>query len=300
MMKNKTLMKISLLFNLILLTSCGYGLKEIYYGKEYISSNYLENYYYVWDEEIKEGSNKLSTNVTNIDLSTSTNIRYFSKYSELQASGLDDDSGEYNYSDFALTDEKGYGLNRRMSNIDSSFKNGILSKLFDGWMFCGGRYEKARIQVNADNATSERHIPETIGHGFGRLFEKECSSSPSYFAINLRGATDDKYDGGNVNGSLSNVDLKFTFYIRNDGKFDQIVVHFNNANIITNFGGSYDENGYNFLGFELGNKIDLTHCAGFAINYTLNSIKKDGNDVDTTLPHSLMIYEAIFADSNWN
>ena len=51
-MKKLLPFKIFLFAPALLLSSCGYGVKEVYQGIPYNSSNFVENYYNVWDSSI--------------------------------------------------------------------------------------------------------------------------------------------------------------------------------------------------------------------------------------------------------
>ena len=51
-MKKLSPFKLLLIAPSIIITSCGYGLKEVYDGVPYNSSNFFENYYENWDNKI--------------------------------------------------------------------------------------------------------------------------------------------------------------------------------------------------------------------------------------------------------
>ena len=51
-MKKLSPFKLLLITPAIVLSSCGYGLKEVYSGIPYNSTNYFENYYNVWNKKI--------------------------------------------------------------------------------------------------------------------------------------------------------------------------------------------------------------------------------------------------------
>ena len=61
-MKKVSISKIFLIFPSLVLTSCGYGLKEVYDGVPYNSTNFVENYYRVWDKTIdhRNDGNKIT------------------------------------------------------------------------------------------------------------------------------------------------------------------------------------------------------------------------------------------------
>ena len=51
-MKKLSISKFLLIVPSLILTSCGYGLKEVYNGVPYNSSNFVDNYYRVWNKNI--------------------------------------------------------------------------------------------------------------------------------------------------------------------------------------------------------------------------------------------------------
>ena len=144
----KKLNKIIFLAPALLLTSCGYGLKQIYDGNLYNSPIWENNYYRHFDENTK-------------------NSDYTEEYiddSDLPFTSIQDDNFkilEPGVTEGQINDESsnGFGPKNALSNVDESFKYGYTSKLFDGRMHCYGRYETVRVQIDES--------------GMGTLFSKE-------------------------------------------------------------------------------------------------------------------------------
>ena len=306
-MKNKTKLLI-VPFLAVLLTSCGYGLKEYYDGNAYATGDFDKDYYRVWDDRInlENSKNKVVSSETHVLNDEEDYV--FSKYNDANFRLVDRDA----YSDLTYEDDYfpgdserylnvGYGPTRKMARIDSSFKYGYISKLFDGQMFCHSRYQYARVQIDEK--------------GFGYVFSKECNLD-TYFAINFKASYDyTKYEvcdfsvyptsRGNVpNNILTTVNLKISFYCKNDKGFvKKTFTH--ELDVITN--GSENPNIYTFFGFRTTN-YDLSRVAGFSIEYDFDrdDINKnpmrdlkdfDGNPY--TLDHSLMLYEVFMPKTIW-
>lgn len=281
----------------IILTGCGYAYKDAYKADKYVSSNYLENYYDVWDEKIdKQSENCLISSTTERAVTNEDNL--FLSYNSDNFLNVERDRDSL-YFDSMHEDEETFGKQRRLSNYDSSFKYGIISKLFDGRTFCEGHYERARVQVMPQNKEIEGY---NYRSGFGYLFEKECQTA-SYFAVSFRCATNPKPT--NTTNCLSDIDFFVSFYLNDlKGGYTKNTYSINVPDATTNNGGNYNNKGYTFLGFELGKNIDISLCAGFSIEYKVNDTYVMEGDtkksVDQTCAHSLMLYEVFLPNSIWH
>lgn len=277
------------------LTACGYAYKDAYKGEAYTSTNYLENYYDIWDYRIDEqNENNKINNKTSREVKESDNL--FLSYNSDNFLNVESQRDSLKF-DASASEEENYGMQRKLSNRDSSFKYGIMSKLFDGHCFCEHRFERARVQVKASN----QDIPGyNYRSGFGFMFPKECVSA-SYVAMSFRCATDPQHPNtSNVTNSQSDISITLSFYIDNGDGFDKNSYIINLADATTNNGGTYNNNGYSFVGFELGKDIQIENCAGFSFEYSLNGVYKNGAQVDQDRAHSLMLYEFVLADSIWH
>lgn len=296
-MKKHLIKYIALLTPMTLLTSCGFGLKELAIGNAYNSTDWNENYYRVWDDKIDVHSeNNKITDVIEKDLNKDSDL-VFTSYEDNAFLLCEPNARDYVYESDLISDTS-YGRNHNMSSIDNSFKYNVTSKLFDGTLFCGGRYEKARVQVGPTNNVGE---PERVKDGFGRLFKKELRTA-DYFAINFKCATDYK-----TNKSISiprhycSIKLKISFFLKNDHGYTQSIVKYDLDNVPANTGDSDRKNDYYFFGFKLKNNegdhyLDISRCAGIAVQYDL---VEDTYSSTYNLGHSIFLYEVLFPHSTW-
>ena len=289
------------------LSSCGYGLKEIYPGDAYASGDFQKDYYKVWNEKIDKRSGKcMIIRSETYELSSDTDY-VFTEYDDPNFRLVDRDSfTNLNYEeDYYPNDENkylgtGYGPTKKLSRIDDSFRYGYLSKLYDGQLFCHGRYQYARVQIDES--------------GFGALFAKETNLN-TYFALNFKASYDytkyevvdyEPYGTTNVpNGILTKVNLKISFYCKEDKGYVQKTFTYPMENIVTN--GSERPSSYSFFGFRTTN-YDLSRVAGYSIEFdfdrddiTANPMKelKDKNGNPYQLDYSLMLYEVFMPGTTW-
>ncbi len=288
------------LIPLVALTSCGYGLEELYHGNAYNSPVFQENYYREWDSDLK---NKI-TSSSETPLQYDKDKVFLSYYGDEHFHSLEKDradsnddilSGRLTYDGVDASQANYYyGPNKCLSNIDDSFSYGYASKLFDGQMFCNHQFQLARVQID--------------GQGFGKLFEKECSSA-KYFAMNFKASSDYTHeDNPATSPHRSEVKLKIGFYIANDRGYEESIYTYNlqdiendltTRSVPTNTSDNRSEKNpdYLFFGFELGNNIDIKRCRGISVSFDL---LKDSDKENKGLDYALMIYEILLPDSTWN
>jgi len=295
-MKKLKLKYLGLIVPAILLTSCGYGLSEVVFGDAYNSVNWNENYYRVWDQSIDvhdSEHNKITNTITTV--LDKDNDYVFTSYNDPAFAIVEPNKDNFVY-DSDVKGDKAYGKNNNLSSIDETFKYNVTSKLFDGRMFCGGGYEKVRVQVAPKNNPNEK---SGLKDGFGRLFKKELKTA-DYFAMNFKCCVDFKTPSEVILEHKSEIDLKLTFYIKNSNGYTAHEVTYHLANVPTNTGDGNRYNDFMFFGFKLHSqqgdeKIDLARCAGMSIQYTFT------DPVSTTknLGHSMLVYECLFPHSTW-
>lgn len=265
----------------LILTSCGYGLKEVYDGAAYNSPVFEENYYRVWNSKIDENSNKNAITSSNSRSLTETDY-LFKTYDSPVAKRVDKDIETLSYyDDYPSHDESkigvGYGPTKRLSLLDNSFRYGYVSKLFDGQLFCNGKYQIARTQIDEG--------------GFGILFEKETPKL-DYIAINFKAAVDYTTET-RVSGHVSTVDFKVSFYCKNDKGYDKKT--FVCENLDVNCNAPENPNNYTFFGFKLDDR-EVLRVQGISIEYKL---KSDEYVTAYNLDHSLLIYEILLPNTTW-
>lgn len=289
---------------LFALTSCGYGLEELYDGDAYNSPIFEKNYYREWDDELV---NKITNkDAQDIELDYEKNNVFLSYYGDEHFHKLEPSRAESNdpvdghpeyltYDGIDKSVPYYYGPKKCLSNIDDSFRYGYMSKLFDGQMFCGGKFQLSRVQID------ER--------GFGKLFEKECISA-KYFAMNFKASSDytQKETNPATNNHRSEINLKIGFYLENDKgfekkvytyKFQDIPENSKTRSVPTNTGDDREPGScsYIFFGFELGETININRCRGISVSYDLI---KDPDKENKGLDYALMLYEILLPDSTWH
>ena len=311
----KTISKLILFVPMLVLTSCGYGLKEVYKGVPYASANFEENYYDVWKNEINY-KNASSSKITKVEAErvleddkdkvfTKTydvegKVNYF-KYCE---PAWDKYAYTYDKEDPKEGGKKAYGPAVCLSNVDKSFKYGVSSKLFDGQMFCNGDFQNSRTQVGPSN--KGKH------NGFGLTFERECSYS-EYFMLNFKCSviTDQSQ---NLGYQTTDLTLKLGFYLKNDTGYTYIPVSYHIEKAPTNSGddhflepysGRYDS--YICFGFKLfdgsqasENCLNLNRLAGFSFEYIHNGDTYSDAHAGENISHAVMLYEVSLPHSTWH
>ena len=289
-MKNK--FKFLLLAPTLLLTGCGYGLKEIYPGTVYISVDYYENFYREWNKEINYHSSdsKVENIVEEPYQLDAEKDHVFTKFGEENFAYNQPDYEKYSYTSDIYEPPEGklsYGQTFALNKSETSLKYGYTSKLFNGQMFCNMTYEISRVQIDES--------------GFGMKFNKEIDKY-TYFALNFKASIDYRRDGVStrIPAHNSKINMLVNFYCKTDNqKFHRIPVTYCIDNIKTNMGDTFDGSNYVFFGFDLSN-IKIDRCVGISIEYQLLS-----DDYITAHPnegwtHCLLLYELFLPGSTWH
>ena len=282
---------------LVLLTACGYDLKELYPGDAYNNPVFEENYYRIYSEQIDK-NNPNNTLIGDPVVYNPTN--YLRTYDELEKSGLDpyvfNDGNKKGFS-YILNDKKdpnqvadfsnpelkdtassfGYGPSYKMNRTDDIFSYGYLSKLYDGQLFCGGLYQLSRVQIDES--------------GFGVIYNKEMVSNSKYVAFNFKGIL--FKEETQIGSHYSDIDLTISLYSRSGSNFKEHQFNFSLDGVPTNV-----EN-YTLLTIPL-EEYNLSRIAGYSISYKLKNddFYAAASDKEGFL-HSLMLYEVLFPNSSW-
>jgi len=284
-MKTKYLKFIPLLLSSLVITACGYSLRELYSGDAYNDSNFAKNFY-----EVKESSFANVRESKKITLSEDEIFEHFEDDNFNTIVGKD----KYAYEDEKIGIDIGnkqyLGSAIKMSSIDDTFNYGIISKLFDGQMFCDNNYQLSRVQINEK--------------GFSFKTKKEGSNF-NYFLLNLKGAVlfnDKEVSYETKESFIMKTEIKIKMYEKtNNGlscvEFSSIInPRANNISFNTE---------YTCFGFSLKNH-SLDRVVGFDISYSLIELDKisDGGiltpvSTDGYL-HSLFLYELSLPNSSWN
>lgn len=284
--------KFLILLPTLLLTGCGYGLKEVYPGTVYNSPDYYQNFYREWDKNVNyhKDNSKVENKEETVYQLDETNDLVFTKFSDANFLAVqpDRDNYSYPYDIYEPLDGKlSYGQTFALSKNEQSFKYGYTSKLFNGQMFCNGTYEIARVQIDES--------------GFGMEFSKEIEQY-SYFALNFKASLDYRKNGESTNipSHYSSVNLIVNFYCKTDNqKYHRVPVQYQIDNIATNSPETLFGENYVFFGFSLEN-INIDRCVGVSIEYQLLSDEYKNAHPDEEWTHCLLLYELFLPNSTWH
>ena len=290
--------KLLLIAPSLLLTSCGYGLKETFNGLPYNSSVFAENYFNVWDKRINpfvEG-NKITVNKEDYILDEEQD-KVFLSLKDTAFRECDDKWNDYEYGYDKVepeeSDKKAYGPAVAMTKLDDSFKYGVVSKMFDGQMFCNGDYQRSRTQVEPINN-------EDASKGLGVLFSKETNNA-SYFMMNFKCSVVTETNQ-NLGRSSTMLEIKINFFLKNDTGYTRVPVSYVIDDVPTNSSDGMPTerfNNYVCFGFKLDN-IETDRLIGFSIQYDkLMDEYSKAHPEEKTL-HAMMLYEVSFPYTTWH
>ena len=212
-MKKRYLVAPLLILVSVSATSCGYSLREIYKGNVYNSPVFEENYYRIWDSRIDTSKNNNLINkeevieldeIQDLVFTTYHDENDLSKYnSNLLLASVNDSVKNYRYSGFSGEDKPLFGEAHKLSKENDSFRYGVLSKLYDGQMFCEGDFQLSRVQIDEQ--------------GFGTVFNNQ-GRDLDYFAVNFKASNDYTNPDIQTYAHYSKINFKVSFYVKNDSK----------------------------------------------------------------------------------
>lgn len=289
----------------LVLTSCGYGLKEVYEGIPYNSTVFEENYFNSWDKTLDSTNDKYEVNKVEEERVLTDSDYVFTSFESDNFKAVEPEWNNYNYHIDVTEPEDGklnYGPEVCLGSNDNTFKYGITSKLFDGRLFCGGLYQKSRVQVAPSVPENEKR------GGFGIRFSKELTNGAPYFMANFKCSMVTENNYSLDSNRLSNITLKLGFYVKNNTGLTYIPVSYTVEDAPTNSGDAIGHPSradmYVCFGFKLTEKtgdglLNLDRLVGLSFEYELNSC-------DVTIPsgetpmHAIMLYEISFPHSTWH
>ena len=303
-MKKLSPFKLFLFAPTLILTSCGYGLKEVYKGVPYCSADYFENYFNEWDSSINPyaSNNKIKETTELVEINDSH--KPFRALEDDNFKQLDTGWPTYNYvyDKTEPTDgTKAYGPAVKLSNYDNSFKYGVVSKMFDGQMFCNGDFQNSRTQVEPSNDDETK--------GFGVLFSKECNDA-SYFMMNFKCSMITK-ESQNLSSGKSDLELTISFVLKTDSGYKYVPVRSTVNSVPTNSGDDHDEtrpenvrfkgrlDSYVCFGFSVKD-LNLSRLIGFTLQYKLLSDTISPKYPEEKTYHAIMLYEVSFPHTTWH
>lgn len=302
--------KYLLLLPLTAIVSCGYSSSYLVEGNKYVSSNFKDNYYKHWDNELKS-----SKKVSPIDVSGEA---YIYDYGYIENSSTLKKFGDIDLNFFdkdPIVDE--YGQEFKMVSVDDSFRYGYQSKLFDGQLVCGAQNGQDGRDGRPDYTYQKGRV-QTAESGFSVRFSKE-SKELQYFAMQFKVSTDNtreyyavgkdeyKKQPDNALYHNSSIRLTITLYLKENqniiGHPFNIDVDFNNKT--TNVGSHYT-----FVAFDLAkyetDTFAFTRLVGVSVEYNVLSdelidynIAKGVEDISYD-DYALFLYEIFFPYTSWN
>ena len=253
--------KMLLLIPLLVLASCGAQANNIVPSSIDRSGNWDDNYYTYFDTSLK------NKEVEEIVLEKEKNKVFttFTDQNFIAQEEMGKDISNY-YNDFM---DDGFGQIMKLSKQNEAVKEGFVSKLFDGQLFCHQYYELSRVQINEE--------------GFSSSFHKELESA-SYLYLNFKSAVDfKKYRPA---AHLASFKIHITLYGEKNYRYTYLI-----DEVPTNAGETYV-----FYGFSLEG-MDLKGVRDFSISYTL--VDEPAKKVDPNVGHALLLYEFGFKNPSF-
>jgi len=193
-----------------------------------------------------------------------------------------------------------FGRTKCLVTADSSFKEGFLSKLYNGQLYCNGDHMRALVQFDQ--------------YGYDAAFPKSMVAG-DYFLISLRGGStylrhNPKYDVDPTQPEmitlprLTELDINLKFYKVNGSVFDYYSVTAKNVVVRTDDGGE----GETFFGFKFPDIgiNDTSGIAGMSLSYSNFQDPAIGGaeeTIDAATPKTFywgaLVYEVMLPDSTW-
>jgi|LAHS01.1.fsa_nt_gb hypothetical protein len=192
---------------------------------------------------------------------------------------------------------KSFGRTKCLATANDAFKNGFLSKLYDGQLYCNGDHMRALVQVDSN--------------GYDAFFPKTMVSG-DYFLMSMRGGSNylenvtETSSGktGDVVRRLTEFDAQLKFYTVSAGGYTYNNILAKDVVVRTDSGGE----GVTWFGFKFS-AIGIASTAGivgFSFSYTnfrdpaIDMTKESADrSKDSTFYWGAMVYEVMFPDSSW-
>jgi hypothetical protein len=301
-MKKSSLLTLLFIVTSIVTTSCKNKIVDVAIDDQYNSPLFAKNEYTTWDDRLPKENLGIEVEPANVATSRfdvyykpTYDYGYDYQYIKDYKSGYTfRDKDKYSYAH----DITNYGDLFKLNQVSNNFKQGYLSKLFDGIMFCGGRFQKVRVQVPPS--------------GFGFMFANELKLPPfdptnfaslPYFALQFKGGSDymAKGDTGKIEGNAATIDMYVSFYVRLDvSTLQRVTIILKDVQVISD-AADFDYF-YNFTGFYFDDSLPAIlynqRIVGMSINYDIKGFKKnyyDGYDIS----FSLLLYEMFLPLFTW-
>jgi hypothetical protein len=305
-MKRSKALSVLLALSALTLSGCKEDAQEVYDADAYDTGDFVQNYY--------TGKHDISVTTPSVLSKTLAEDEFYDGYQEndfnqggythkgvksMAPELMTDDQGNaltstLDWTPASLADDssyvgKAFGRTLCLAKIDSAFTKGLLSKLYNGQMYCDLWYAKARVQLDKD--------------GYDTFFPKRVKSADQ-FLFSVRGASD------LTSGVLSRVvTMEVTasfFFDKGDGTYQQLNFVLPNVGMTCDAGGESTS----FVGFSLGKLLptgySVSKIVGMGLSFDkLNDPLNDGKlsvtAGDGAANHfALMVYEVMLPHSTWD
>jgi hypothetical protein len=305
-MKRNKILPLLLALSALTLSGCKEDAQEVYDANAYDTGDFVQNYY--------TGKHDISVTTPSVSEKTLANDDFYCGFQEndfnqggythkgvktMVPELMKDDQGNALTSTLDWTpanlanDEdfvgKAFGRTLCLAKIDSAFTTGILSKLYNGQMYCDLWYAKARVQIDKD--------------GYDAFFPKRVKSADQ-FLFSVRGATD---LASGVTDRIITVDMKASFFFdKGDGSYQQLDFLLPKVGMTCDAGGESTS----FVGFSLGkllpNGYSVSKIVGMGLSFSNLADSADGDKLSITADDgaanhfALMLYEVMLPHSTWD
>lgn len=179
---------------------------------------------------------------------------------------------------------KAFGRTKCLASVDSAFKNtGVLSKLYNGQMFCDNYHVKALLQLDTN--------------GYSTFFPKTLATG-DYFLISCR--------GGSSFGVARKtwMDIQLRFFKEGKSGYDFYTINLQDVLLRTDSGGEGDS--FVAIRFSDIGIADPSGIKGMSLAYsnvndgTYTAQENFGASGNYDQYFGLLVYEVMFPDSTWH
>lgn len=263
-----------ILLPLIAITLCGCSKTDKLYKRGAYESPYFYSNYYL-KEDTRDFQIAKEIEETPMELHSHDGLKY------LHAEDVGGLQWEY------AEKEKLWSYNNNLALVDEGFKQGAISKLYDGRVRCEGLYQKSRAQL--DKVGFAAKLPLTMKH---------CD----YFAFSCRGGTTLE------NPLMKEIYFNFTicFYTQSaGGMYDKHIYRLNDVLVNTDFQSRTNLVSFYIDQTNVDNKFRLENTVAYEIRWecidpTLALYNLTDDRTDKEKDHlALMLYEVFFGNSTW-
>lgn len=184
-----------------------------------------------------------------------------------------------------------FGKYYSLGRVDSSFRKGYLSKLYNGQIYCDGYHSLAFVCLE--------------NNGFTQIYDKEIDVGDT-FLMSFRGGSD--FVGGKGHDRneprISSFDLSIDFYYKNGSQYDFVSVNAEDVITETDHGGE----GTTMFGFRFEDVgIDPSGIVGIGVHYDNFEDRYSSvtGSIDSHRPNEkeyqfgLLLYEIMFPGATW-